>query len=342
VDDARQARELDAQREQCAREQLLADIQLQRDREAQREIDLRRDLYDLSRQCSRAAALDAELKCLKATAGPPTVAYDVVEVPVQSDDIAPPEVNTVVQISPSRSVTPVDNLVVQGLPANLTQRRPPVSAAIVHRPDAADALTWHPHAADTSTVYSCHGTSTSTLQPSFLPSAMHESTVYRSGPEYTQPQQFYAPPVVASDPVYTHYQSDTQPRLHTQPRMPAATAIAEQAYTHMPAHTFPRLLEPACTQSTVTSALPRQPTAPGDFAFIDDTMQRVASVLIVVMCTHIALNNCLQSYLRRRMYVDIRYCRCCLNVHRLRHIYTKTRTLLRHCQRTGTQIRRFM
>ena len=51
LDDARQARELDAQREQfllhdakCAREALLADVQLQRDREAQREIYLRRDL----------------------------------------------------------------------------------------------------------------------------------------------------------------------------------------------------------------------------------------------------------------------------------------------------------
>ena len=284
MDDARQARELDAQREQLlvldaqrARDALLADVQLQRDREEQREIDLRRDLYDLSRQCSRAAALEAELKCLKATTGPPTVAYEVVEVPVQSDDTAPPTANTVVQMSPSRPVTPIDNLVVQGLAANLTKRQLPVSAAIVHRPDAADALTWHRHAADTSTVYSFHGISTSTLQPSFLPSAMHESTVYRSGPECTQPQQFYAPPVVASDPVYTHYQSDTQPRLHTQPRMPAATAIADQAYTHTPLHTFSRPMpQLACTQPIVTSALPRQPTAPGDFAFVDDTMQRVA------------------------------------------------------------------
>jgi len=121
VDDARQARELDAQREQLlvldaqrARDALLADVQLQRDREEQREIDLRRDLYDLSRQCSRAAALEAELKCLKATTSPPTVAYAVVEVPVQSDDTAPPTADTVVQMSPSRPVTPIDNLVVQG------------------------------------------------------------------------------------------------------------------------------------------------------------------------------------------------------------------------------------
>ena len=193
---------LDAQR---ARDALLADVQLQRDREAQREIDLRRDLYDLSRQCSRAAALEAELKCLKATTGPPTVAYEVVEVPVHSDDIAPLTADAVVQMSPSRPVTPVDNLVVQGLAANLTQRQPPVSTAIVHRPDVADALIRHPHAADTRTVYTSHGTSQSTLQQSFMPASVHEPTMYRPGPQHTQPQQFYAPPVVASDPVCTHY-----------------------------------------------------------------------------------------------------------------------------------------
>jgi len=245
VDDARQARELDAQREQLlvldaqrARDALLADVQLQRDREAQREIDLRRDLYDLSRQCSRAAALEAELKCLKATTSPPTVAYAVVEVPVQSNDTAPPTADTVVQMSPSRPVTPIDNLVVQGLPANLTQRRPPVSAAIVHRPDAADALTWHPHAADTSTVYNCHRTSTSTLQPPYMSSAMKEPTMYRPGPQYTQPQ-----PSAASDPVYTRR------RL---PHLPVTCAVApfDQAYTHMPPHsqlrTFSRSMnEPA-------------------------------------------------------------------------------------------------
>ena len=49
------------------------------------------DMYDLAAERSHAAALQAELKCLKATAGPPTVAYEVVEVPVQSDDIPPPE-----------------------------------------------------------------------------------------------------------------------------------------------------------------------------------------------------------------------------------------------------------
>jgi len=275
--------ELDAQREKfllhdakCARDALLADVQLQRDREAQREIDLRRDLYDLSRQRSHAAALGAELKCLKATAGPPTVAYEVAEVPVL-DDISPPYASTVVQMPPSRPVTPVDNLVVQGLPANMTQRQPPVSTAIVHRPDAADALMRHSHAADTHTVYSCHGTSTSTLQQPFMPASVRAPTMYLPGLQHTQLQQFYAPPVVASDPVFTQYQSDTQPRLHTQLRMPVTCAVApsEPAYTHTPLHTFSRpMTQPACTQSTVTSALPCQPTAPGDFAYIDDTMQR--------------------------------------------------------------------
>ena len=52
---------------------------------------------------------------------------------------APPEVTTAVQMSPLRPVTPIDNLAVQGLPANITQRQPPVS--IVHRPDIADTLT---------------------------------------------------------------------------------------------------------------------------------------------------------------------------------------------------------
>jgi len=80
-----------------------------------------------------------------------------------------------------------------------------VSASIVHRPDVADALIRHPHAADTRTVYTSHGTSQSTLQQSFMPASVHEPTMYRPGPQHTQPQQFYAPPVVASDPVCTHY-----------------------------------------------------------------------------------------------------------------------------------------
>jgi len=87
----------------CAREALLADVQLQRDREAQHEIDMRRDLYDLSRQSSRAAALEAELNCLKANIGSSIVA------PVRSADTAPPEINTAMQMSPTRPVTSIMN-----------------------------------------------------------------------------------------------------------------------------------------------------------------------------------------------------------------------------------------
>ena len=178
--------------------------------------------------------MQAELKCLKANIGPPTVAYEVVEV--QSADIAPPEATTVVQMSPSRPVTPI---VVQGLPANITQRQPPVS--IVHRPDIADALTWNPHAADTSTVYGCNGASVSALQSPYLSSAVKETTIYRTGSQYTQPQSS-AP----SDLGYTQHQSDT---LSRRP----VTTVSDPVHTHIPVHTFPRSLEPACTQSTVTN-----------------------------------------------------------------------------------------
>ena len=244
----------------------------------QREIDMRRDLYDLSRQSSRAAALEAELKCLKANIGPPTVAY---EVPVQLDDIAPPEVTTAVQMSPLRLVTPVtpiDDLAVQGLSPNITKRQ-----------DTAHALTWNPHVEDANTPDNCHGAGILTSQPPCLSSAMDEPTVCRadsvhtfprelpqpsapSNPGYshhqsdtlsrrpvtavsdplhifprslepacTQPQQFYAPSVVAADPVLQQYQSDTHPRLHMQSRL---------------------LPEPACIQSTMTSVLPCQPVYP--------------------------------------------------------------------------------
>jgi len=97
LDDAKHARQIEAQREQIlvrdaqsARQELFAEIKLQRDRETQREIDMRRDMYDLAAQRSRAAAFEAELSCLKANIGPPAVA------PVQSVDIPPPEIITTV------------------------------------------------------------------------------------------------------------------------------------------------------------------------------------------------------------------------------------------------------
>ena len=214
------------------------DVQRQRDREAQREIDMRRDMYDLAAQWSRAAALEAELKCLKANIGPPTVAY---EVPAQLDDIAPPEVTTAVQISPLWPVMPIDNLAVQGLAANITQRQ-----------DIANALTWNsfvedanPYAAD-----NCRGAGI-TSQPSFLSSATNEPTVCRTSSSYTQPQ--------LSDPVPAHMPVRAFPRELPQPSNPGYMHQSD-AFSRRPLHTFPRSLpELACTQSTMTSMLSCQP-----------------------------------------------------------------------------------
>jgi len=130
----RRAGELEAQREQIlvrdaqsSRQELLADIQLQRDREAQREIDMRRDLYDLSRQSSRAAALEAELKCLKAHIGPPTVA------PVQPDDIPPPEVNTADALTWNPNATDIST-VYGGHATGISTLRPPCLSSAVDEP----------------------------------------------------------------------------------------------------------------------------------------------------------------------------------------------------------------
>jgi len=186
-------------------------------------------MYDLAAQRSRAAALEAELKCLKANIGPPTVAYDV---PVQPADIAPPE-TTAAQMSPLRPVTPI---VVQGLSTNITQRQ-----------DIADALTWNPvnpYAAD-----NCHGAGI-TSQPSFLSSAMDESTVCRTSSTYTQPQ--------LSDPVHAHMPVRAFPRELPQPSNPGYMHRSD-AFSRRPLHAFPRSQEPACTQSTMTSMLPCQP-----------------------------------------------------------------------------------
>jgi len=258
LDDARHARELEAQREQIlvrdaqsARQELLADIQLQRDREAQREIDMRRDMYDLAAQRSRAAALEAELKCLKANIGTPTVAYEVIDVPVQLDDIAPPEVTTAVQMSPLRPVAPIDNLAVQGLPVNITQRQLPVSS--VHRSDTAHALTWNPDAS----ADNCHGAGILTSQSPYFSSATNESTVCRFDLQYKQHQ---------SDTLHAHMPVQTVPRELPQPSTPGShhrsDALSRRPVTAVsdPLHTFPRSPpQPACTQSTMTSMLPWKP-----------------------------------------------------------------------------------
>jgi len=103
---------------------------------------------------------------------------------------------------------------------------------------------------------------------------MDEPTGCRAGPQYIQPQ--------LSDPGYTH-QSDTLPRqlvtratvtdsVHTfpreQPSAPSNPGYTQQSdmLSRRPVtavsdslHAFPRSLEPACTQSTMTSVLPCQP-----------------------------------------------------------------------------------
>ena len=293
LDDTRHARELEVQREQIlvrdaqsARQELLADIQLQRDREAQREIDMRRDLYDLSRQSSRAAALEAELKCLKANIGPSTVAYEVIDVPVQLDDIPPPESTAALQMSPLRPVTPIDNFAVQALPDDVTHRRPPITT--VHRPDIAHAFTSNVHAVNPQSADDCYGANISMSQPLYnavsisasqtpcLTFAMNASTVCRPDLQYQhhQPDTLHAHMPVRAFPrelpqpsvLGSHHVPDTS-------RMPAATAGTDHVHTH----TLPRQLDtraivsdpvctfsrsppqPACTHSTMTSALPYQP-----------------------------------------------------------------------------------
>ena len=79
----------------------------------QRELKLRRDMYDLAAERARAASLEAELKYLKASAGPATVAYQIVQVP----DVEPA----------------------------LLATSPTLAAIVVHRSDTSQALTSQPH-----------------------------------------------------------------------------------------------------------------------------------------------------------------------------------------------------
>jgi len=168
---------------QSVRDALLAhgqhtrEIEVERERRLlddaeQRERDLRRDMYDLAAERARAAALETELQCLKATAGPATVAYEVVGVQVQSYDISPPAVDV-------DAAAPIDNLVVQNLAADMTQQLPSMPAPIVYRHDIAHAPP--PHAVDTHTVYS----SALLRQPPHTSSSMHESVIYQSDPAYS-------------------------------------------------------------------------------------------------------------------------------------------------------------
>ena len=318
-------------------------------------------MYDLAAQRSRASALEAELKCLKANIGPSTVA------PVQPDDIASLEATTAMQMTPSRPVTPIA--------------------------DTAHALTWNPYATDTSAEYSYRAASMSALRPPYLSSVMDEPTAQYTQPQMSdlgcnpgfthqsdtlsrQPEYTFSRSLLRSatavtsmlpcQPAYTPTHTTTRvrppstddvmtsalPRPPTVPMDDVLTsalfdshgALTDQAYTHTPPHsqsrTFSRSFEPACTQSTMTSALPRPPAALGDLPSVDDTIQRPADRVDAVICTHTALNSCWQICQRRRLYIDSQ-CRCRLYVHRLRQIYMKKRILFLRCQRTGTQICRF-
>ena len=260
---AHDQREIEAERER----RLLDDVQ--------RERDLRRDMYDLAAQRSHAAALEAELKCLKANIGPPTVAYEVIDVPVQSADIPPPDVDTAMQMPSSRPVSPIDSIVVQGLSAGIIQRQPPVS--IVNRPDTAHTLTSNPNATDTSAECGYRAAGMSTLQPPFLSSEMHEPTA-----QYIPPQQF--------NPGFT-YQSDTpsrRPEYTFSRSASAVTSMLPCRPAYMPTRTptvpppvddvvisaLPRPPAVPVDDHVVTSALPRPPIAPGSVLSIDNTMQR--------------------------------------------------------------------
>ena len=231
------ARELEAERER----RLLDDV---------RERDLRRDMYDMAAQRSRAAALEAELNCLKANMASSTVAYDIVDVPVRRDDTAPLETT-----APLRPVASVG--------------------------DTAYALISHD--AD-----NCRITDTSTSQSPFLSFTQDDTTTCRTDTERTQmpifafPQLQPQPPV---DPGYLH-RSDTLPRQLVAPvavtdsaHMPSPCVVADRPYMDTPPHLqlrpIPRLLE-----CTVTSALPDQPpwAPPGTSAFSPPTDDLMTSV----------------------------------------------------------------
>ena len=176
------------------------------------------DLYDLSRQSSRAAALEAELKCLKANIGPPTVA------PVQLADIAPPEVTAAVPMSPLRPfspVTPIDNIVVQGQSIDITRRRPPVS--IVQSSDTTHAITLNlvnPNAEDVNphaSTDNCRGAGIFTSQSPYDGASISTSTTpyFSSAIDSTVCRQ----ETLSRRPLQTFPRSPPEEPMRTQPIM---------------------------------------------------------------------------------------------------------------------------
>ena len=204
------AREIEAERER----RLLDDVQ-------QRERDLRRDMYDLAAQRSRAAALEAELTCLKAKIGPSTVA------PVRSADIPPPEINTAMQMSPTRPVTPVTNI--------------------------ADALTLVSDATDIFAVCDGRAAGVSTLRPPCLFTGDESTAQYMppqpSGSVRTRRRLPHLPAAAMSD-----LGPDTPSRrlLHTSSRSPPETLVTSMV---------PRPPRTPSRDEVMTSMLPPRPLA---------------------------------------------------------------------------------
>ena len=82
-------------------------------------------------------------------------------------------------LRPATPVTPIDNLVVQGLAANITRRQ-----------DIATALTWNSFVEDVNPydTDNFHGAGI-TSQPPYVSSATNELTVCRPDLHYTQHQK---------------------------------------------------------------------------------------------------------------------------------------------------------
>ena len=199
---------------------------------------MRRDLYDLAHERARTAALETELKYLKASAGPATIAYEVVP-PVQNDDIASPavDVGTDVQVHFTQSAslvdTPVDNTAVLSTCFAVDMTQPSTS---VHAPDIAYAFLQpvRPHAADTYTTYS------SALQPlSILPHAgptrriRSTSHSYRLGLRRCRRLQWLGSPTLLAIMVYFMQPSYTfdSTRVDTSSSQLATTDEIVRTYT---------------------------------------------------------------------------------------------------------------
>jgi len=251
----------------------------------------------------------------------------------------------------SRPVSPIDSIVVQDLPAHLTQQQLPVSpVSIVHRPNITDALTSSSCAADANAECSYHGAEVSTLRPPFLSSEMHEPTAQYFQPSAAsdlgnlrqqsdalsrQPEHTFSRSAAAVTSVLS-YQPAT--RTSTRVRPPSAgddvmtsalsrplTAPSEVLTSALPR--LPSLVGPPSREDVVTSALPRSLPVPGDLPYVDNTRQRdfVADRNVYTHTSEqwlpeFSLPPPVHNFLCHRQYID--KCRCCLHVYRLRQAIT--------------------